>query len=65
MFPAMASDNSTGVMMMGRTGAEQAGYQAATLGVTLAMCIVGGLITGKTNFFFMGYSNYLLNIEMV
>ena len=37
-------ENST--EMAPRTAAEQAGFQAATLGVTIAMAVVGGLITG-------------------
>ena len=32
----------------GRTLQAQAGYQAATLGVTLAMALVGGLVTGNS-----------------
>lgn len=30
-----------------RTAGAQAGYQAATLGVTMAMALVGGALTGK------------------
>lgn len=33
---------------LGRTAFEQAGYQMAALGATLAVAIVGGLLTGTT-----------------
>ncbi|KAL5019945.1 hypothetical protein ScPMuIL_002837 [Solemya velum] len=58
IFPAMAPvDNSTllqeihsnftGVVAgMGRTGAEQGGYQLAALVLTLVLAIVGGIVTG-------------------
>ena len=42
IFTAM--DNSTG---MARTASQQAGFQAATIGVTLVISIVGGLVTGN------------------
>ena len=35
-------------MDKGRTAAGQAGYQLAALGVTIAMAIVGGAVTGKS-----------------
>lgn len=47
VFPAMVSNkNESGFTIAGRTGMEQAGFQLAALGVTLAIAIVGGLITG-------------------
>ncbi|XP_067941459.1 ammonium transporter Rh type A-like [Watersipora subatra] len=70
VFPAL--DNSTG---MARTAAQQAGFQAATLGVTLLLAIVGGLVTGaflrwlpgldapkEASLFYDG-KNFLLNDE--
>ena len=46
IFPEMATSNSTGTMIAGRSAVAQGGYQIAALIVTLAIAIVGGIITG-------------------
>ena len=42
-------------MAKDRSAAGQAGYQLAALGVTIAMAIVGGAVTGKS----LGVIGYL------
>ena len=51
----MATSNSTGTMIAGRSAVAQGGYQIAALIVTLAIAIVGGIITGM----FMRFENVL------
>ena len=49
IFPEMAASNATGSVMPGsdRSATVQGGYQMLALVITLAIAIVGGIITGK------------------
>ena len=47
VFPARAPANSTILADESRSAGVQAAYQAAALGTTLLIAIVGGLVTGK------------------
>ena len=46
VFPPMAIQMVGNDTIPGRTANQQAGYQAATLGVSLIIALVGGALTG-------------------
>ena len=47
VFPGRAPANATILADESRSAGVQAAYQAATLGTTLLIAVVGGLVTGK------------------
>ena len=50
VFPPMAVQMVGNDTIPGRTANQQAGYQAATLGVSLIIALVGGALTGELTY---------------
>ena len=53
VFPPMAIQMVGNDTIPGRTANQQAGYQAATLGVSLIIALVGGALTGELTYNWM------------